>query len=73
MQKHAVVLPHLRQTYIITRHIIGSDHVVVTTVQWTVVSESPSSYVAKACSKLACDFERRISTGIYFFCISLQN
>lgn len=27
---------------------IGSDHEVVTTVQWTVVSESPSSYAAKA-------------------------
>ena len=52
------VLPRERQTYIITSTNIGSGHVVATTVQWTVVSESPSSYAAKASSKLACGFAK---------------
>ncbi len=55
--------------YKITRHIIGSDHVVVTTVRWTVVSESPSSYAAKACNTLVCGFLIRNATGSYFFAI----
>ena len=38
----------------------------VTTVQWTVVSESPSSCAAKACSTRAYGLKRRNSTGSYY-------
>ena len=35
---------------------IGSGHIVATTVRWTVVSDSPSSCAAKACSTISCGF-----------------
>ena len=46
---------------------IGSGHIVATTVRWTVGSDSPSSYAAKACSAISRVFDTQLRDRKPFF------
>ncbi len=48
---------------------IGNGHIVATTVRWTVVSDSPSSYAAKACSAISHVFEACAVTKLLDLCV----